>query len=192
MNRLTIVSLVDYSLSTSFEADDTTPFHIGYSDDSSYDGQLFADTLRIGETAVENATMALVDSSQNLVENAGPVGNGIWGINFPIGQANIQRADDTPYESIVQKMKKGGAIKSVSYSLWLDSLGTLLLSLFPGLSLFAAADSLCHRREKRHHSLRWSRLCQIYSPADWCSNHQKPHERCLRAHVCRIHLSLSQ
>ena len=130
MKWLTNGSLVDYSLSTSLEYfEETVPFHIGYSDDSTYDGELFIDTLQIGETTVENATMALVDSAENLVQGAGPVGNGIWGINFPIGQANVRSPDDTPYESILQKMKKHGAIKSVSYSLWLDSLGTLLLSL---------------------------------------------------------------
>lgn len=130
MDWLTNVSIVDYSLSTTQKFfEDPIPFQIGYSDNSSYSGELFVDTLRIGETTVENATMALVDNAQDLVQGAGPVGNGIWGINFAIGQANIHILDDTPYEGILQKMKKAGTIKSVSYSLWLDSVGTLLLSL---------------------------------------------------------------
>ncbi|MCJ1422725.1 hypothetical protein MMC29_000605 [Sticta canariensis] len=127
----------DYSLSTSLQVfDETVSFHIGYGDGSSYDGQIVVDTLQIGETTVENATMALVDSADDLFMGAGPIGNGIWGINFPMGQTNVRRPDDMPYESILQKMKKDGTIKSVSYSLWLDSIDAK-----KGTILFGGVDS---------------------------------------------------
>lgn len=126
----------DSSSSSTFEpVDDASPFHIEYQDSSSYDGTLFVDTLQIGKTTMESVTMGIVDQSQNIIQ-AGPVGNGIWGINFPIGQANTALQGDQPYTSVLQKMKKAGVIKSVSYSLWLDSIDAK-----SGSILFGGVDS---------------------------------------------------
>ena len=125
-----IVLPVDPSLSSSFElAENPSHFHIEYSDNSTYDGDLFVDTLQIGKTIVKNVTMAIVDIAENVVDS-GPVGNGIWGINFPTGQANVVLQGDEPYQSVLQKMKKDGVIKSVSYSLWLDTIGMQISSSF--------------------------------------------------------------
>lgn len=188
-----IVPLVDPSLSSSFElAENASHFHIEYSDNSTYDGDLFVDTLQIGKTIVKNVTMAIVDIAENVVDS-GPVGNGIWGINFPTGQANVVLQGDEPYQSVLQKMKKDGVIKSVSYSLWLDTIGMQISSFFlhGKVSSIAATDIPTGRREKWHHSLRWSRFCQIYPPADWCPNHQRWLDSGLPQHERRIHLSFS-
>lgn len=98
-------------------------------DKSSYDGKLFVDTLQIGETTVEHVTMGIVNNAQNSL----PGGAGVWGVSFPIAEANTEQYDQDPddprYQSILQKMKKNGVIKSASYSLWLNSIGELIFSL---------------------------------------------------------------
>lgn len=166
-----IVLPVDASASSSFDyASNADPFHIEYGDDSAYDGALIVDTLQIGETKMKEVTMGLVDASKNVIEVGEPVGNGLWGISFSVGQANAVLDKVKPYESVLQKMKSDGAIKSMSYSLWLDSLGRPIF--FLSLKRTAAADSLIDRLEKWQHSVRWSRLCQIYTSADRCPNHQ--------------------
>ncbi|MCJ1466173.1 hypothetical protein MMC07_004792 [Pseudocyphellaria aurata] len=120
---LMILRLVDFSASTSFDGSNAPPFHIEYGDKSVYDGVLIVDTLQIGETTTKKVTMGLVGSSRNVIIEGEPVGNGLWGISFPNGEANTVLYGDKQYESVLQKMKKNGAIKSISYSLWLDSLG---------------------------------------------------------------------
>lgn len=158
-----------------------------------YDGDLFADTLQMAGTTVKNVTMGIVDTAQNVVTGSGPVGNGLWGISFSVGQANTVVHDDPPYKSVLQKMKDAGVIKSIAYSLWLDSIGTLIFSLsLSKVSLVAAANSLTDRRKKWVHPLRGSRLGQIQPSADWCPNHQKPQKSAFQPHDCRIHLTLSQ
>ena len=136
-----------------------------------YGGSLFVDNFQIGDTIVENVTMAIVDTARNLLKN-NLAGRGIWGISFPLNEANTERQGDQPYQSVLQNMKKDGIIKSISYSLWLNSIGMrYFLSSSKELSI-AAPNSLTDRCKKRHHSFRGSRLCQIYPSADWCPNHQ--------------------
>lgn len=76
--------------------------------------------------------MGIVDEAQNLA-SGGAVGAGIWGVSFPIAEANTEQYDQYPddprYQSVLQKMKKNGVIKSASYSLWLNSIGELIFSL---------------------------------------------------------------
>lgn len=194
MHWLTVVPLVDSSSSSSFASLNAAhAFQIEYGDDSSYYGSLFVDRLHIGEATTKNVTMGLVETTQNVVDYGESVDNsGIWGISFPINQAYSAQYGDPPYQSVLQLMKKDGTIKSVSYSLWLDSIGTLIFSIPPTkVSSVAATNSFTNRRKKWQHSLRRSRLCQIYPPADWCPDHQKS-RTILRRYDYRIHLSLSQ
>lgn len=125
------------SLSSSFEpVKKDGHFHISYMDKSSYDGKLFVDTLQIGETTVEHVTMGIVNNAQNSL----PGGAGVWGVSFPIAEANTEQYDQDPddprYQSILQKMKKNGVIKSASYSLWLNSIDSK-----SGTILFGGLDS---------------------------------------------------
>lgn len=73
--------------------------------------------------------MAIVDTAQNPVL-IGPVGKGVWGISFPSGESNTASHGDQPYQSILEKMKQDGVIKSISYSLWLDSIGMPIFFAF--------------------------------------------------------------
>ncbi|MCJ1269736.1 hypothetical protein MMC22_009629 [Lobaria immixta] len=126
----------DSSTSSSFEVvHDASPFHIKYVDNSEFDGTLFVDTLQIGETVVKNATMAIVDTAQTPVIS-GLVGEGVWGISFPSGESSTDLQGDQPYQSILEKMKQDGVIKSISYSLWLDS-----IDANSGTILFGGVDS---------------------------------------------------
>lgn len=60
---LIIVPPDDNSSSSTFELiEDASPFHIDYGDKSSYDRELIAETLQIGNTTMENVTMAVVKS----------------------------------------------------------------------------------------------------------------------------------
>ena len=122
MNLLITELLVNPNLSSSFQlVKDASPFEIFYIDNSSYVGKLFVDALQIGETIFENVTMGIAEEAQQVNTDCG-----IWGISFPMAQANVNEGDP-PYQSVLEKMKRDGAIKSISYSLWLDSTGGLIL-----------------------------------------------------------------
>lgn len=157
MNRLTGVPPVNPSSSSSFVLPkDASPFEIYYGDNSSYHGSFFVDTLHIGESTTKNVKMGLVQTADNVID-VGPVGMGIWGISVPDDQTSAFLHDPPPYQTVLQLMKKDGTIKSVSYSLWLDSIGTLILAIFPTkVSSVAATDSLTNRRKRWQHSLRRS------------------------------------
>ncbi|KAL8898416.1 MAG: hypothetical protein Q9207_006711 [Kuettlingeria erythrocarpa] len=111
-------------------------WEISYGDSSQYAGVIAQDTITIGDTALENASFALVTQSANVPFGGGDgfTTNGVWGISFDASQADVVIDGNRPYVGIVGLMKQEGFISRMAYSLWLNDPDAAVGSiLFGGL-----------------------------------------------------------
>jgi hypothetical protein len=87
---------------------------INYLDDSHVSGDYFYDTLRIGDSIINNLTMGIgLDTS--LI-------HGVVGIGYMANEASVWTAK-LQYDNLPVALAKANATMSIAYSLWLNDLG---------------------------------------------------------------------
>ena len=89
-------------------------FNISYVDGSSAAGDYVSDTIKIGETTLEDFQFGIGYTSASQ--------QGILGIGYPINEVQVGRARMEPYQNLPAKMVNAGLIRSTAYSLWLNDL----------------------------------------------------------------------
>lgn len=124
----------DTSVSATFQPQENAPdFHALYGDNSEYAGFYGTDAISVGGVAVDNAVFGVVENSANVVGG----GNGLMGISFDIGEFQFVEGQlTTPYNGFVTQLKQNGAIKTRSYSLWLNDVNAQ-----SGSVLFGGVDT---------------------------------------------------
>ena len=115
---LTLDSIVDPSLSESFEMAEPGQFSVRYVDGSHSDGDYFTDHFEIGGAAIKNFTMGLGLETD--------ISYGLAGIGYPPDAAAMA---DMPggagYLNLPTVLMREGLINTVAYSLWLNDLGKM-------------------------------------------------------------------
>ncbi|KAG9253915.1 candidapepsin-4 precursor [Emericellopsis atlantica] len=99
-------------------------FNISYVDGSGATGDYVTDTLRFGGETVKDFQFGVgYDSSST---------QGIMGIGYPAGEAQVAAADQRTYRNLPAQLAHDGVIKSSAYSLWLNDLDSSTGSLLFG------------------------------------------------------------
>lgn len=107
----------DSSLSSTYVEYEKNGFEISYEDNSAVAGDYINETLRIGNTVIKNLTMGLAFQATRPF--------GIMGVGYDADESIASTDPDQIYPNIVAQMKAQGIISTLSYSLWLNDLGTL-------------------------------------------------------------------
>ena len=105
----------DSSASSSY-VDINSDFTIQYEDDSQVAGDYINETLKIGDTVIKDMTMGLAYKATRPF--------GIMGIGYNADESITSEDPKEIYPDIVSQLKDQGFIKTLSYSLWLNDLGT--------------------------------------------------------------------
>lgn len=101
--------------SSSYDLVGSGLFNIRYVDDSYAKGDYFTDDFQIGNVSLQNFTIGLgVDTTMPY---------GLIGVGYINSEAITQMAP-VEYPNLPQALQKGGFIRSVAYSLWLNSLNS--------------------------------------------------------------------
>lgn len=95
-------------------------FQIQYQDNSAVAGDYINETLAIGDTVIKDMTMGLA------FEATRPFG--IMGVGYNADESIASTDPKGIYPNIISQLKAQGFIKTLSYSLWLNDLGTHCLS----------------------------------------------------------------
>ncbi|KAF2090906.1 acid protease, partial [Saccharata proteae CBS 121410] len=104
-------------------------FQIQYVDGTTIQGDYIRDTLRIGNTAISNMTMALASDTGGSPE-------GIMGIGYVSDETIVQTNPEGIYPNVPVQLQNQGYINTVAYSLWLND-----LDANTGSILFGGVDS---------------------------------------------------
>ncbi|UNI21488.1 hypothetical protein JDV02_007475 [Purpureocillium takamizusanense] len=97
-------------------------FNISYVDGTSAFGDYVTDTIRVGDSNLQEFQFGVGYNSTS-AEN-------VLGIGYPGNEAQVARLDRKPYQNLPAKMAAAGLIASNAYSLWLNDInantGTIL------------------------------------------------------------------
>ena len=107
----------DRTRSTTFQSITAGGFRISYQDNSNVTGDYFSDTLTIGTQSIKNMQMGLATLASRDV--------GIMGIGFKSGESIAAIHPDEEYPNVISQLKSQHFINRLSYSLWLNDLGSL-------------------------------------------------------------------
>ena len=120
-----VLGQYDSSASSSY-VDISHDFQIQYQDNSAVAGDYINETLAIGDTVIKDMTMGLAYQATRPF--------GIMGIGYNADESIASTDAGAIYPNIVSQLKAQGFIKTLSYSLWLNDLGTHCSSEAPALA----------------------------------------------------------
>ena len=110
-----ILGQYDSSASSSY-VDVSHGFDISYQDNSAVSGDYINETLAMGNTVIKDMTMGLAYQATRPF--------GIMGIGYDADESIAATDPENVYPNIVSQLKAQGFIRTLSYSLWLNDLGT--------------------------------------------------------------------
>lgn len=110
-----ILGQYDSTTSSSY-VDVSHGFEISYQDNSAVTGDYINETLRMGNTVIKDMTMGLAYQATRPF--------GIMGIGYDADESIAATDPENIYPNIVSQLKAQGFIRTLSYSLWLNDLGT--------------------------------------------------------------------
>ena len=87
-------------------------------------GDYFNDTLRIGETVINNMPMGLVVQSPQRAF-------GIMGIGYDSDESIAFYDPNSIYPNVVAQLVSHGYINTLAYSLWLNDLSKIIIMQLP-------------------------------------------------------------
>ena len=98
-------------------------FNVSYEDNSAAFGNYFNDTLRIGETVINNMTMGLALQGDTPFDTL----FGVLGIGYDFEESIVGDDPDDIYPNFLDQLVSQGYINTLAYSLWLNDLSKIML-----------------------------------------------------------------